>query len=72
MAEIDKANGESALREMIAERAYELWETQGRPEGCDLIHWYQAEQEILAYVVQGQLGGEDAQRAAPHPAPSKV
>lgn len=32
--------------EMVAERAYELWEECGRPEGCDLQHWLQAETEL--------------------------
>ena len=27
-------------------RAYELW-NQGRPHGCDLINWREAEQEIM-------------------------
>jgi hypothetical protein len=41
---------DDALRDLIAVRAYELWENQGRPRGCDLLHWYQAEQEIIACV----------------------
>ena len=23
-------------------RAYQIWESEGRPEGRDLAHWYQA------------------------------
>jgi hypothetical protein len=30
----------------ISHRAYELWENEGRPEGNDLRHWLQAEQEV--------------------------
>ena len=30
----------------ISRRAYELWENEGRPEGCDMRHWLQAEQEL--------------------------
>lgn len=30
----------------ISRRAYELWESEGRPEGCDQRHWLQAEQEL--------------------------
>ena len=30
----------------ISRRAYELWEKEGRPEGCDLRHWLQAEGEL--------------------------
>src|SRR3954471_10553632 len=36
----------SASPETISRRAYELWEKDGRPEGSDLRHWLQAEQEL--------------------------
>jgi hypothetical protein len=47
------------VQHLIAVRTYELWENHGRPHGCDLIHWRQAEEELLSYllevrVVQGQ------------------
>jgi hypothetical protein len=32
----------------IRERAYALWEQDGRPEGLSLAHWSQAETEIVA------------------------
>jgi len=43
----ESATGNAAVRRLIAERAYELWENQGKPLGCDLIHWRGAEQEII-------------------------
>ena len=30
----------------IRERAYEMWEHEGRPEGRASVHWYMAELEI--------------------------
>jgi hypothetical protein len=30
----------------IAQRAYELWEKSGRPQGKETEHWFQAEAEI--------------------------
>lgn len=30
----------------IARRAFELWEREGCPDGCDLRHWLQAEKEL--------------------------
>lgn len=33
--------------ERIRKRAYELWETEGRPEGKENDHWVQATTEIL-------------------------
>jgi hypothetical protein len=32
--------------EQIAARAHEIWEASGRPQGCDLNHWLQAEAEL--------------------------
>jgi hypothetical protein len=40
----------SDLNKLIAERAYEIWENEGRPHGYDLIHWKTAEQEIMDAV----------------------
>ena len=31
----------------IRERAYQLWEAAGRPDGCDLEHWLQAEALVV-------------------------
>ena len=39
---------------MIEERAYALWEANGRPEGRALDHWLQAEQEIVNQSVAGE------------------
>ena len=32
----------------IHERAHQLWEQEGRPEGRHLDHWVQAEHELVA------------------------
>jgi hypothetical protein len=32
--------------DQISRRAYELWEQDGKPDGNDLRHWLQAEQEL--------------------------
>ncbi|MBV8190962.1 MAG: DUF2934 domain-containing protein [Alphaproteobacteria bacterium] len=37
-----------AVHTAIAERAYTLWESEGKPEGRDVEHWSQAEAEIMA------------------------
>jgi hypothetical protein len=34
------------LQAQIRQRAYELWERDGRPEGRDDVHWAEAEREI--------------------------
>jgi len=38
------------VRALIAVRAYEIWENEGRPHGRDALHWKRAEQEILASI----------------------
>jgi hypothetical protein len=37
---------QDSVQERIRRRAYELWESEGRPEGRAHAHWYQAEMEI--------------------------
>lgn len=33
-------------RQRISEKAYRLWEIEGRPQGRELEHWVQAETEL--------------------------
>jgi hypothetical protein len=32
--------------EKVAERAYQIWQASGRPNGHDQDHWFQAELEL--------------------------
>lgn len=41
---------EQAREQAIRERAYAIWEHDGRPEGRSLAHWSQAEAEFGAAV----------------------
>ena len=34
------------LQERVRRRAYELWESEGRPAGREHDHWLQAEREV--------------------------
>jgi hypothetical protein len=43
---------EHALEQRIRQRAYEIWDALGRPEGDRDQHWLTAEREILAVSVQ--------------------
>ena len=40
MAEISEA--------LIRERAYQIWEREGRPHGCEFEHWVRAQVELEA------------------------
>ena len=35
-----------SIQELISQRAYQLWEQEGRPEGRESEHWEQACREI--------------------------
>jgi hypothetical protein len=45
-AAIVSAEGQSDKEQAIRERAYTIWEEDGRPEGQHLHHWLRAEAEI--------------------------
>lgn len=47
----------------ILERAYQLWEQAGRPEGRDNEFWHQAEAELAAEHVDANSDGTN--RAVP-------
>jgi hypothetical protein len=53
MRKPDPVNREQMIRQLIAVRAYEIWESQGRPYGHDAAHWRQAEQDIMACLAEG-------------------
>lgn len=54
LARVNMQIAEGLLRgqtkKLIEERAHEIWEAEGRPEGRDLDHWTQAEQEVEALI----------------------
>ncbi|MFL5267214.1 MAG: DUF2934 domain-containing protein [Stellaceae bacterium] len=45
-AAIVSAKGQPDREQAIRERAYKIWEEDGRPEGKHLHHWLRAEAEI--------------------------
>jgi len=42
------------LRERVEQRAYVLWEADGRPDGRALDYWLQAEQEFVTQSIAGE------------------
>jgi hypothetical protein len=52
-------SGEHEHEDRVRQRAYELWEKDGRPEGQHLRHWQRAEEEL-----QGRSSVKDNERAA--------
>lgn len=69
MGKAQVAGEDPAIRERIRQRAYELWEAEGRPNDRHIEHWLQAERETAPTstattaetepaVVAGILSGE--------------
>jgi hypothetical protein len=55
-----------AINKLIAIRAYEIWENQGRPHGYDLLNWQEAKQEILSCIGNDQASvAQTATEAVP-------
>jgi hypothetical protein len=54
---------EELLKRRIQERAYALWEADGRPEGREQHYWHAAEREI---VNQSFAGEEDPLEGLDH------
>ena len=62
------------LKQRITERARQLWEEDGRPEGRDMEYWLKAEDELAPHSVAGEedpadAGDEDPMEALDHKAP---
>ena len=51
-AAISSGEGQPDREQAIRERAYAIWEEEGRPEGSHLHHWLRAEAEIDAATSQ--------------------
>lgn len=58
-----------AEREVIARRAYALYERRGRAHGCDLDDWLRAEREVrLAFTeTAGTVSASAFRHNRPHP-----
>jgi hypothetical protein len=54
------------LKQRVTERARQLWEEDGRPEGRDLEYLLKAEEEL---VPQSAAGEEDPMEAVGHDVP---
>jgi hypothetical protein len=48
------------LMARIRQRAYEIWEDEGRPEGRERIHWVRAEAEFRERLCAGSISNPEA------------
>jgi hypothetical protein len=62
----------AVTNEQIAQRAFEIWDREGRPEGRDQEHWFRAEAE-LTQQADGSARKPDISTNKPQPGtPAKV
>jgi hypothetical protein len=62
----DSDMNDEELKQRITERARQLWEEDGCPEGRDMEYWLKAEEELAPHSVAGE---EDPMEALDHDAP---
>jgi hypothetical protein len=43
------SGGGQPIEQAIRERAYQIWEAEGRADGKELDHWLRAEAEVIAF-----------------------
>jgi len=56
---------------LISERAYSIWEQEGRPTDKALEHWLQAEAELKSTMGAPQSSGSQPAKVAAAKAPQK-
>lgn len=56
----------------IRERAYQIWEAEGRPEGQEAEHWHRAREDVEGFPKEGDplAGGVESSVAPPTPKPT--
>jgi Protein of unknown function (DUF2934) len=55
----------SGFEQRVRERAYHLWEGEGRPSGRHAEHWLASEQATLAEIVTAPTSTPAKPKAAP-------
>lgn len=53
----------------IRDRAYEIWEADGRPEGLEAEHWSQARDEMEPFDKQGDATAGSVESSVSIPMP---
>lgn len=55
----EKRPADETVRPKIEQRAYEIWQSEGSPEGCDVDHWLRAEAEITSSQCPAPAGSTE-------------
>lgn len=48
------ATGNAAIHDMVARRAYVIWQTRGCPTGTSFQDWLQAERDVAEEIRRGR------------------
>ena len=52
MVDEEKRSIDEVMRSKIEQRAYEIWQSEGSPHGCDVDHWLRAEADIMSSLAE--------------------
>ena len=63
---------EPVLEQQIRQRAYDIWETLGRPEGACDQHWLTAEGELLAAFMAPAVRPVAKKTSSPRKSPRRA
>ena len=56
----------------IRERAYQIWEAEGRPEGQEAEHWQRAREEMETFPKEGNPLAGSVESSVAIPMPKKT
>ena len=60
----DRLLRDPGVQQMIRSRAYEIYLLRGRQPGGEAHDWFQAENEVLAFLIAGEAERADAKGAS--------
>ncbi|MEL7561378.1 DUF2934 domain-containing protein [Stutzerimonas chloritidismutans] len=60
-----------ADEQRIRERAHEIWEAKGRPEGHEQEHWAQARDELEPFYKEGDATAGSVESSVAIPMPKR-
>jgi hypothetical protein len=65
---------DQGLEQRIRQRAYEIWDALGRPDGDSGAHWLAAEREVLAAFIGPVVSAKRGRqvKATPRKSPRKA
>jgi hypothetical protein len=63
-AEFGRLHMDQNTQNHVRERAYDIWEKEGRPDGCAERHWHQAQMDLDGHDTSTQIGPAESSETA--------